>query len=70
MSKDKTSGTQMKISVICTMYEVSVLFITEMEECQKHQTLWSNNHFYHRQLHVTSSEFYGLNNLHTYPYGV
>jgi hypothetical protein len=70
MSKDKTSGAQMKISVICTMYEVSVLFITDMEECQGHQTLWSNDHFYHTQLHVTSSQLDVQNNLHTYPYGV
>jgi len=52
------------------MYEVSVLFITDMEECQGHQTLWSNDHFYHRQLHVASSELDVQNNLHTYPYGV
>jgi hypothetical protein len=45
MSKDKTSGTQMKISVICTMYEVSDLFITDMEGCQEYHNLWSNNHF-------------------------
>lgn len=60
----------MKISVICNMYEVSVLFIADMEEYQGHQTLWSNDHFYHRQLHVASSELDVQNNLHTYPYGV
>jgi hypothetical protein len=68
--KGKTSGTQMNISVICTMCEVSVLFITDMEECQGHKTLWSKDHFYHRQLHVASSELDVQNNLHTYPYGV
>jgi len=36
MSKGKASGTQMQISAICNMYEVSVLFITDMEECQGH----------------------------------
>ena len=70
LSKDKTSGTQMKTCVICNMYKVSVLFIPDMEECQGHQTLWSNDHFHHRQLRVASSELDVQNSLHTYPYGV
>jgi hypothetical protein len=70
MSKEKTSGTQTKTSVICTMYEVSVLVITDMEGCQEHQTLWSNNYFYNRQLHVSCSKLDVKNNLHTYPHGV
>jgi len=72
MSKYRVFCTEVGIYAIYVyaMYEVSVLFITDMEECQGHQTLWGNDHFYHRQLHVASSELDVQNNLHTYPYGV
>ena len=70
MSKNKTSGTHKKISIICNMYKVHVLFTTDMQRCQRNQTLWSNDHFYHIQLCVACSELDMQNNLHTRPYGV